>query len=242
MTKNNPLLWVLGACGVGVLLGSIFFGRVETALIYVGQTIAYRPFLFMVIVLVGIGAYGWISHAEKQEAARMKTKLIDDELHRIKAQVKHDLATRKHEINRLETKMNANRDRLRDMTVRVITDTDKLHKELVEFVWFVDHVNELLDRRSKKLCDALPDNPVAIDEIRQRDEKMRTELNKVVEMIRNAFPSLADSIPSPRKPIQSSGQILDSDEAIEVLELKREAEKLAEYQAVSQPKGRAMKH
>ena len=239
--KNKPLLWASGACGVGVLIGGIFAGNVETILYYLVQTIVYKPFLFLLVVLVCIAVYGWLIHSERQEIARTKTELSVDEKRHIKAKVEHQMLTRKHDINRMETKMNANRDRLRDMTVRVISDTDKLHKELIEFVWFVDHVNELLDRRSKKLRDALPDNPIAVDEIRKRDEKMRTELNKIVEMIRCAFPDLAGSIPPPGKtPILPSGQISEND-ALEVLELKQEAEKVAEYESKKQPKATILK-
>ena len=138
--------------------------------------------------------------------------------------------------------MNASRDRLRNLTVKLITDTDKLHKELIEFIWFVDHVNELVDRRSKKLQNALPDNPVAKSEALARDERMRSELNRTVQMIRDAFPSLTGSIPPPRKaPIHTSGQMPEIDE-IEVLELKQEAEKITEYQSKKQPKATILKH
>lgn len=241
--KDKPLLWIAGSCGVGVLVGSIFSGSVGAVLYYLAQTIAYRPFLFLLIVLIGTGLYGWVIYSERQEVARTKTTLSDAEKQSIKIEVEHNLTTRKHEISRLETKINASRDRLRDMTVKSITNYEKLHNELTEFIWFVDHVNELIERRSEKLKKSLPKNPVDKSKLLKRDQKMRDELNKTVEMIRSAFPSLAGSIPPPREtPILPSGQVPDSSDSIEVLELKKEAERLSEYQTVSQQKGRVTKH
>jgi len=246
--KNSFWLVFLPAIG-GVLVGAIFTGNVETLLVSLIRTIYYRPFFALLVTILLIAALGYIHYLEKIERAQKETMLSDDARQRIRAELEHELRTKRSDIERKEQLLSTKRDRLHGFALSAYREIDLLQQNHNYFIHHIEAVAKLLQRRSQSLQKEMPENPVAVDELRQRNERLQGELRDILKDLSITFPDMSGSLPklpdpppptaatTPIKPALAPGHI-------EILALKDELEnkqrRVPEYEKKRLKKGRSI--
>ncbi len=206
------LFWPTFAFVCGVLIAVSFTRKVAEILLFLANLLYYRSWLIFAVLAIAVICYFALKYFEQMEQVRIETALSKEYREQIKDEVKTDLAARIRHADRVTENIQGQRLRLQKISGNIIQQTDELQQDQTSFIYFVEQVTDLLGRRSKKLQAELPDNPVQVEKIKNRDEKLRTELNEVLQAMSETFPELAGNIPVLEPPVE---------EHIDTLYLKR---------------------
>jgi len=211
----------------------------------VARAIYYQPFLTLLVALVLIAALGYVAYLEKLERARIETELTGDARQQIRAEVEHELRTRRIEADRLDQNVASKRNRLRELTVSCCREVDLLQQNQGYLIYYIDAVQKLLERRSQALQKKLPENPVAIEEIQKRNTRLHGDLQAILNDIAKTFPDMSGALPTPKPPLidDIAGDHKLSPGHIEVLQLKEELEnsqRIREYEPKRTKKKRSI--
>ena len=227
--SGTDLFWPSFAFVCGILVGAAFTRKVAEILLFLANLLYHRSWIIFVVLAIAVICHFALKYLERIEQVRTETTLSIEYREQIRHEVETDLAARARHAARLIQSMQNQRQRLQKVSGGIIQQSDELQQDQSSFIYFVEQVNELLGRRSKKLQAEFPDNPVQLEKIQKRDKKLRTELYDVLQAMSETSPELAVSIPMP-----------EPEEHVETLYLKHAKPKsgrVAEYKRKRVRKG-----
>ncbi len=220
--KVSPF-WLLFCSVCGVVSSGVYHERTQQILLLLAEIIYNRWWLVFLVLLVIVAGHFTVQYFIKLERIRIETELTDKARRQIWAKLEKDQATKNRHIDRLQQTLQSQRQRLQKSAGNVYQEADRGQQDRLSFVHYVEQVQDLLARRSERLQKQLPDNPVKLEKVRQRDHKLQAELYEVLQGLGETFPEVARTIPPPRP--------MKEPESMEVLELKerKETGRVAEY-------------
>lgn len=187
--------WPLGFV-VGLLAGSYAVSDiVARALVTLCELVAYRwPWLMLLVVVVIGGRYG-LRYVEQVERSRARAVLSAEERDRLQREVWAEVSDRVRQAERAEVLARERMSALRRLAGRVYEDTDRLQGEVVSFAGFVDHVAEVIGRRSKTIQKEAGAEPVKVAKVIERHNRTVEKLAEILEGVGKVFPDLAGALP-----------------------------------------------
>jgi len=187
--------WPVGFV-VGLLIGAYAAADiVAQALVTLCELVAYRwPWLVSLAVVV-IGARYGLRYVERVEGARARARLSAEARDRLRREVLAELSGRERQAERVEALARERMTALRRLAGCVYEDADQLQGEVVSFAGFVDHVAEVIGRRSKAIRKDAGAEPVKVAEVIKRHNRTVEQLSEILEGIGEAFPDLAGAVP-----------------------------------------------
>jgi len=222
--SSRDLFWPTFAFVCGVLAGASFTTKVAQILLFLATLLLHRSWIIFAMLAIAVACYFSLKYLGQIERLRLETVLSEEHYEQIKLEIETDLATKTRHVDSLIQTVKSQHQRLQKISGGIIQQTDELQQNQTSFIFFVEQVSGLLGRRSKKLQNEFPDNPIQLEKIQQRDQKLHAELNDVLQSIAETFPELAGSIPVPEPE--------SVDEHMETLYLqqpKPKSGKIAEY-------------
>lgn len=186
--------WPVGFV-VGLVVGSYAVSEiVAQALVTLCELVAYRwPWLVLLAVVAVSLRYG-LRYVGQVESARERVRLSTRERDRLRGEVLAEASDRVRQAERVEVLARERMAALRRLAGRVYEDTDRLQGEVVAFAGFVDHVTEVLRRRSKAIQKEAGE-PVKVAKVVGRHNQTVSEFAEILEGISEAFPDLAGAVP-----------------------------------------------
>ncbi len=187
--------WPVGFV-VGLLIGSYAVSEiVAQALVTLCELVAYRwPWLVLLIVVV-IGARYSLRYVDRVEGARARARLSAEERDKVQREVLAEVSDRVRQAERVEVLARERMAALRRLAGRVYEDADQLQGEVVAVAGFVDHVAELIGRKSKAIQKEAGAEPVKVAKVIERHNRTVQELAEIIDGVGQAFPDLAGALP-----------------------------------------------
>ncbi len=186
--------WPVGFV-VGLLIGSYAAADiVAQALVTLCELVAYRwPWLVLFAVVVISARYG-LRYVDRVEGTRARAVLSAEERDRVRREVLAEVSERVRQAERLEVLARERMSALRRLAGRVYEDTDVLQGDVVAFAGFVDHVTEVIGRKSKAIQKEAGAEPVKAAKVIERHNQTVAELAEILDSVSKTFPDLAGAL------------------------------------------------
>jgi hypothetical protein len=191
------------AIGAAVLLGggldSALHGQPPEILMILAGLLLDRIWAVVIVLMasaVAIVAGGYtIKFFLNKIQIQKQTELTAEAFQQIEAQVikLHDKKFR--ELDALHRQIEERLTNIRKTFNTVLLSRQELQQEQLAFVSFVQGVASVLEKRSERLRDEMPENPVKVKGLLERDAKLHGHLQSVLVGMRADFPAIAAGIP-----------------------------------------------
>ena len=220
----NPAkyIWLIVAFILGLFTGSMCFGQMEDLMLYLIKLNYYRPLLVFSAITVNYGLYLLVLYLEKVEAVRAEAGLTLEAKSKIRHEIQDELAAKAHTLVKKEEALQAQRQRLQRVSSRIIEDNEKLHKDQLAFITYMNQISGILSRRSQKFLDTLPDIPIAANYVQQRDASLQVALADILQEMQGSFPDLAVSNSMPTIPLPTEENHTAPNDRLEGLQPMKE--------------------
>lgn len=209
----------------GIIIGGIFTGRVEQILIVMAEVMYHRSWIIITPVTVIIAGIFLIKYFNNVETIRIETSLTRGYKNQLRQEIENKMAAKIHKAKKTTQSTDSHKKRLQQSLARIIDGGNQLQQDQANFLHFVEQINNLLHKRSIKLQKEIPDNPISLEKILERDIRLHEQLNDTLHGICETFPDLKGSVPVLNPVLRKPQELPATTSDIVVLEKEKEQPK-----------------
>ncbi len=199
-SKHTQAVLAIGAAFlIGGGLDSALHGQPPEILIILAGLLLDRIWALVIVIIASavvavVGSYVFRYFLCKIEIQKQK-ELSEEAFLKVEEQVIKQHGKKFRELDAQSRRIEERLTNLRTTFNAVLTNGQKLQQEQLSFVSFVQGAASVIEKRSNRLRDEMPENPIKIQGLIDRDTKLHGHLQAVLIGMRADFPAIAAGIP-----------------------------------------------